>query len=74
MTAIKNIYQLENAVKDYMSRHGLEEKHSRLNIVNNTYNVDTMNYNRLESKIILMKNEKTKVIFKVNGKITSIYK
>lgn len=75
MVAIKNVYELEKAVNDYMNRHGMKPKYTSLNHETNTYNVNyTMDYDRLESKIITMKNGKTKVIFKVNGKIESLYK
>lgn len=73
--AIKDVYELEKAVNDYMSRHGMKPKWTSLNHKTKTYNVNrTMDYNRLESRIITMKNGKTRVIFKVNGEITSIYK
>lgn len=75
MAAIKNVYELEKAVNDYMSRHGIKPKYISTNINKQEYNVIyTMDYDRLESKIITMKNGKTKVVFKVNGKIESLYK
>lgn len=72
--AIKNVYELEKAVNDYMSRHGMKAKYTTLNTEKQFYNVNyTMEYDILESRIITMKNGKTKVIFKVNGKIKSLY-
>lgn len=75
MTAIKDIYELESAVNAYMERHGIKPKYISTNIDKQEYNVIyTMEYDRLESRIITMKNGKTKVLFKVNGKIESLYK
>lgn len=75
MVAIKNVYELEKVVNDYMNRHGMKPKYTGINPDKQEYNVYyTMDYDRLESKIITMKNGKTKVIFKVNGKIESLYK
>lgn len=75
MAAIKDIYELEKAVNNYMSRHGIKPKYISTNIDKQEYNVIyTMDYDRLESRIITMKNGKTKVVFKVNGKIESLYK
>ncbi|MGN1342056.1 MAG: hypothetical protein ACI4VL_02350 [Bacilli bacterium] len=71
---IKNVYELEEAVNNYMKRKGIELKYSQLDVVENSYNVLTMDYTQIESKIINMKNGRTKVLFKVDGKITSIYK
>lgn len=75
MAAIKDIYELEKAVNNYMERHGIKPKYISTNIDKQEYNVVyTMDYDRLESRIITMKNGKTKVVFKVNGKIESLYK
>lgn len=75
MSAIKDIYELEEAVNAYMERHGIKPKYISTNIDKQEYNVIyTMEYDRLESRIITMKNGKTKVLFKVNGKIESLYK
>lgn len=71
---IKDVYQLEEVVNDYMKRKGMKLKYSRLNIVENSYNVLTMDYTGIEAKIITMKNGKTRVVFKLDGKITSVYK
>lgn len=73
--AIKDVYELEKAVNAYMERHGMKPKWTSLDHTTNTYNVNyTMDYDKLESRIITMKNGKTRVIFKVNGEITSLYK
>lgn len=73
--AIKDVYELEKAVNDYMERHGMKAKWTSLNHEKQFYNVNrTMDYDRLESRIITMKNGKTRVVFKVNGEITSLYK
>lgn len=73
--AIKDVYGLEKAVNDYMKRHGMKPKYTSLDHEKQSYNVNyTMDYDRLKSRIITMKNGKTKVVFKVNGEITSIYK
>ena len=75
MAAITNVYDLEKAVNAYMERHGMKPKWTSLNHEKQFYNVNyTMDYDRLESRIITMKNGKTRVIFKVNGKIESLYK
>ena len=75
MAAIKDIYELEEVVNAYMNRHGMKPKYISTNIDKQEYNVIyTMDYDRLESKIVTMKNGKTKVVFKVNGKIKSLYK
>lgn len=75
MAAIKDVYELEKAVNDYMSRHGMKPKWTSLNHEEKFYNVNlTMDYDRLEARIIRMKNGKTRVIFKVNGEVTSLYK
>lgn len=72
--AIKDVYELEKAVKDYMSRHRMEEKRSERNITEDFYKVVTMDYDILKSRIIKMKNRKTRVVFTINGKIKSLYK
>lgn len=74
MVAIKNAEQLQQAVNDYMNRHGLKLKYSRYNPFDNYYNVLTTDYTQLESKVITMKNGKTRVVFKVDGKVKSLYK
>ena len=75
MAAVKDVYELEEVVNAYMERHGIKPKYISTNIDKQEYNVIyTMDYDRLESKIVTMKNGKTKVIFKVNGKIESLYK
>lgn len=75
MTAIKDVYQLEKIVNAYMERHGMKPKYTSLNPEKQCYNVNyTMDYDRLESRIITMKNGKTRVVFKVNGEVTSLYK
>lgn len=73
--AIKDVYELEKAVNQYIERHGMKPKWTSLNHETNTYNVNrTMDYDRLEARIINTKDGKTKVLFKVNGEVTSIYK
>lgn len=73
--AIKDVYELEQAVNDYMKRHGMKAKYTSLNPDKQSYNVNyTMDYDILESRIIKMRNGKTRVVFKVNGKIESLYK
>ena len=74
MAAIKDIYELEKAVNTYMKRNNLQLKYSNRNIDYNYYNVTTTDFKLLESRIIQMKNGKTRVLFKVDGKTTSIYK
>lgn len=75
MAAVKDVYELEEAVNAYMERHGIKPKYISTNIDKQEYNVIyTMDYDRLESRIIQMKNGKTRVVFKVNGEITSLYK
>ena len=74
MTAIKDVYELEKAVNAYVNRHGMELKFTSLSPFGNFYNVRTMDYTEIESKIITMKNGKTRVLFKVDGKISSLYK
>ena len=74
MGAIKDVYALEKAVNDYMERHNLELKHSFRNVDYNYYNVTTMDFKLLEARIIPMKNGKSKIVFKVDGKLSSIYK
>ena len=72
--AIKDVYELEKAVNEYMKRHGMKPKWTSLNHETNTYNVNrTMDSDRLEARIINTKDGKTKVLFKVNGEVTSIY-
>ena len=74
MAAIKDVYELEKAVNAYMERHGMKPKWTALDHEKKFYNVNrTMDYDRLEARIITMKNGKTKVIFKVNGEVTSLY-
>ena len=72
--AIKDIKQLEKAIQAYVKRHGMSLKYSQRNYTDNIYNVLTSDYTQLESKIITMKNGKTRVVFKVDGKIESLYK
>lgn len=74
MVAIKDVYELEKAVNAYMERHGMKPKYISLDPDKQEYNVIyTMEYDKLESRIIKMKNGKTRVIFKVNGKIKRLY-
>ena len=71
---IKDIYTLEKAVNDYMSRHGLTLKYSNRNIDYDYYNVTTTDFTLLEGRIIKKSNGKTTVIFKVDGQRKSLYK
>ena len=74
MAAIKDVWELEKAINAYMKRHRMKPKYTSLNPEKQIYKVNyTMDYDRLEGKIITMKNGKTRVVFKVNGEVTSLY-
>ena len=75
MAGIKDVWELEKAVNSYMERHGMKPKWTSLSHEKQFYNVyRTMENDRLEARIITMKNGKTRVVFKVNGEVTSLYK
>lgn len=74
MKAIKDVYALEKAINDYMEKHNLKLKHSFRNVDYNYCNATTTDFKLLEAKIIKAYNGKTRVVFKVDGKIASIYK
>lgn len=74
MKAIKDVHTLEKAVNDYMERHNLQLKHDFRNIDYNYYNATTTDFTLLEARIVKAYNGKTRVVFKVDGKIASLYK
>lgn len=74
MVAIKDVWELEKVVNNYLERHGMRAQWTSLNHVENFYKVRTFDYDRIDSRIITMKNGRTKVVFKVNGEVTSLYK
>ena len=47
---------------------------TKQDIISNVIDEMQRDYDRLEARIITMKNEKTRVVFKVNGEVTSLYK
>lgn len=67
-------YELQTLVDDYMARRGWKLKKSSFNLSNMTYTVTTMDYDELDAKLTKCKNGSTKITFKLNGKVTSIYK
>lgn len=72
---MRTIDELEKAVLDYVERHQLGEKKKSSHYPSELYySYTTMNYTELEAKIVQMKNGKTRVVFKVDGKVTSLYK
>lgn len=74
MKAIKDVHALEKAVNDYMERHSLQLQHDFRNNDYNYYNVTTTDFTLLEARIVKTYNGKTRVVFKVDGKIASLYK
>lgn len=66
--------ELEQAVVEYCKRHGHTPKHTKRRPSAKYYYVEAMDYTEIEAKIAPMKNGKERVVFKVNGKITSIKK
>lgn len=72
---MRTIDELEKAVHAYAEKHGYGPKKMSSRYPDQLYYSYTdMNYDTLEGKIITMKNGKTRVVFKVDGKITSLYK
>lgn len=72
---MRNIAELEKAVLAYVERHKLgAKKKSSCYPDELYYSYTTMDYTELEAKIVQMKNGNTRVVFKVDGKVTSIYK
>lgn len=70
---MRNIEDLIKVVNAYVERHGLTPKMTYTDPDALIYNIRTMDYTELESKIIKMKNGKTRIGFKVDGKVTSIH-
>ncbi len=67
---MKTIEELEKAVLDYVERHNLGAKKKSSRYPDKLYySYTTMDWTDLEAQI---KNGKT--VFKVDGKVTSIYK
>lgn len=71
---MKTAEQLRKAVDNYMEHHGMEKKKSSFDPFAKTYKVTSMDYTELDAKIVDCKNGNTKLVFKVNGKISSIKK
>lgn len=72
---MRNIDELEKAVLAYAEKHGYgPNKMSSRYPDQLYYSYTDMNYYKLEGQIITMKNGKTRVVFKVDGKVTSLYK
>lgn len=72
---MKTIDELQKAVVAYAERHeyGMAKMTSRYPD-ELYYSYKTFKDDVLEGKIVIMKNGKTKTVFKVNGEVTSIYK
>lgn len=71
---MKTIEELEKAVLAYVDRHNLgAKKKSSCYPSELYYSYTTMDWTELEAKIVPTKNG-SKVVFKVDGKVTSIYK
>lgn len=72
---MKTIDELEKAVVAYAERHNYGKAKMTSRYPDKLYyRIKTFNYDVLEGKIVIMKNGKTKTVFKVNGEVTSIYK
>ncbi len=66
--------ELKQAVDGYMEAHGMQMKKNYFNPFEKTYQVTTMDYTEIDAKIVQCKNGKTKIVFKVDGKVVSIKK
>jgi hypothetical protein len=72
---MKTIEELEKAVIAYAEKHGYGPLKMYSYYPDKLYYSYTdINYYKLEGQIITMKNGKTRVVFKVDGKVASIYK
>jgi len=71
---MRTIDELEKAVVAYAKRHGHTPKMTSRYPDEKYYSIVSMDYTKMEGKIISMKNGKERVIFKVDGKITSLKK
>lgn len=71
---MKTIDELEKAVNDYCTRHGMIPQYTKCRPDEKYYFVRSMDYSQMEARILEQKNGKTRVIFKVDGNVTSLYK
>lgn len=70
---MKTMQELKSAVMFYCGKHGYMPKYIKCFPDDLHYEVLTMDYTKLDAKIIQVQNGKTKVVFKVDGKIASLY-
>ena len=70
---MKTIGYLEKAVNEYMERHGHKPKYTQRKPDELYYYVEAFDYTELEGQIIPTKTG-SRVVFKVDGKVTSIKK
>lgn len=61
---------LEMLVNEYCERHGLKPKYTKRNLDEMTYIVETFTFDLLEASY----SKAGKVVFKLDGKRSSIYK
>lgn len=71
---MKTFQELNHAVMFYCSKHGYMPKYIKRYPDELSISILSMDYTELEAKIVKCKNGKTKVVFKVDGKTTSINK
>lgn len=71
---MKTIQELKSAVMFYCSKHGHMPRYIKCFPDELIVNVLAMDYTEIEAKIIQCKNGKTKLVFKVDGKVVSIKK
>lgn len=71
---MKDIHELKSAVLFYCSKHGYMPKYKKILPDEKYIFIEAMDYTQLEAKIVPMKSGKTKVVFKVDGKVASLYK
>lgn len=66
--------ELEKAVAAYCERHGHTPKHTKRRPNEKYLHIEATDYTSIEARIMEQKNGKTRVLFKVDGKVTSIKK
>lgn len=71
---MNEMHDLVEAVNAYLERHGHKLKYSKCYPNKKYCYIRTMDYTELEAQIVPMKSGISRVVFKVNGEISSIYK
>lgn len=71
---MKTAYDLQQFVENFVKEKGMKKKKSSYDPHKQTYSLTTMDGLEIDSKIIQMKNGKTRTMFKIDGEVVSVKK